>query len=121
MKDASMIKCLAIPLLALAPLSVAAAATPVDNYAASDIANARYDAAIEKLERDFARSPEDESTLLNLALAYRYSGRASEAVPLYRRVLSMQDYELGTVTGDPVWAHQVARRALDRQVQFSSR
>lgn len=116
-----MIKYLAIPLLALAPLSGEAAADPVDNYAASDITKARYAVAIQKLEREYARSPEDESTLLNLALAYRYAGRTTEAVPLYRKVLSMQDYELATVSGKPVWAHDVARRALGNQVQLTSR
>ncbi len=116
-----MIKYLIIPLLVAAPLSVAAAADPVDNYAAHDIGKARYALAITQLERDYARRPTDESILLNLALAYRHAGRQAEAVVLYRRVLAMQDYELDTVSGKPMWAHDVARRALGERVVLSAR
>ncbi len=116
-----MLKYLAIPLLAMAPLSIAAAADPVDNYGVNDITKARYALAINQLERDHARRPGDESVLLNLALAYRYTGQPEKAVPLYRKVLSMQDYELDTVSGKPVWAHDVARRALGSKVVLTSR
>ena len=116
-----MIKCLVIALLVTAPLPAAAAADPVDNYAANDLAKARYALAIKQLERDYARNPDDESILLNLALAYRYSGRKIESVALYRRVLAMKDYELDTVSGKPMWAHDVARRALGEKVAFTAR
>jgi Flp pilus assembly protein TadD len=116
-----MIKYLVIPLLVVAPLSNAAAADPVDNYAANDITKARYALAITQLERDYARRSGDESILLNLALAYRQSGRSTEAATLYRKVLSMQDYELDTTSGKPAWAHDVARRALGEKVILTAR
>ena len=116
-----MIKYLAISFLVVAPLPVAATADPVDNYAANDLSKARYALAIEQLERDYARSPDDESILLNLALAYRHSGRAAESVALYRRVLAMKDYELDSLRGKPVWAHDVARRALGEKVAMTAR
>ena len=116
-----MIKYLVICLLAAAPLPVLAAADPVDNYAANDLSKARYALAIKQLERDYARNPDDESILLNLALAYRHANRQTEAVALYRRVLAMKDYELDTVSGKPVWAHDVARRALGERVTLTAR
>ncbi len=116
-----MTKYLVIALLAATPLSAVAAVDPVDNYAANDITKARYALAITQLERDYARRPGDESILLNLALAYRQSGRSVEAAALYRKVLSMQDYELDTTSGKPVWAHDVARRALGERVVLTSR
>jgi tetratricopeptide (TPR) repeat protein len=116
-----MIKYLVTPLLVVASLPFAAVANPVDNYAARDITKARYAVAIQKLERDYARSPNDESTLLNLALAYRYAGREAEAAPLYRKVLAMPDYELDTTSGVPVYAHRAARAALARSVQLTAR
>ena len=116
-----MTKYLVIALLAATPLSAVAAADPVDNYAVNDITKARYTLAINQLERDYARRPTDESILLNLALAYRHAGRSAEAATLYRKVLSMQDYELDTVSGKPVWAHDVARRALGERLTLTSR
>ena len=116
-----MIKFLVISLLVATPLPVMAAADPVDNYAANDLSKARYDLAIKQLERDYARNPDDESILLNLALAYRHSGRAADSVTLYRKVLSMKDYELDSLSGKPVWAHDVARRALGEKVVMSAR
>lgn len=116
-----MTKYLVIALLAATPLSAMATADPVDNYAVNDITKARYTLAINQLERDYTRRPTDESILLNLALAYRHAGRATEAAALYRKVLSMQDYELDTTSGKPVWAHDVARRALGERVILTSR
>ena len=116
-----MTKYLVIALLAATPLSTLAAADPVDNYAVNDIGKARYGLAISQLERDYARRPSDESILLNLALAYRHAGRSAEAATLYRKVLSMQDYELDTVSGKPMWAHDIARRALGERVILTSR
>ena len=116
-----MLKYFVFAFLATAPVPVLAAADPVDNYAANDLGKARYALAIAQLERDYARNPDDESILLNLALAYRHSGRAVESVTLYRRVLAMKDYELDTLHGKPVWAHEVARRALGDRVAFTAR
>jgi Flp pilus assembly protein TadD len=116
-----MIKYLVISLLVVAPLSVVAAADPVDNYGVNDIQKARYTLAINQLERAYARRPSDESILLNLAFAYRKAGRAADAATLYRKVLSMQDYELNTVSGTPVWAHDLARQALGEKPVLTAR
>ena len=105
-------KLLATCLLVSAPLSPLAAANPVDNYAEPQIAAAQYASAIARLEAQKRADPMDESTLLNLALAYRHSGRMAEAAKLYRRVLQLENAQLNTTIGKPMWSHDVARAAL---------
>ena len=117
-----MTKTYLIPLLVAASLSGAAVANPVDNYyAARDIVQARYASAISQLESQYARDPSDESVLLNLALAYRHAGRETDAQHLYRKVLTMTDYELDSAGGKPIWAHDLARRSLATTIVLSAR
>jgi tetratricopeptide (TPR) repeat protein len=116
-----MIKYLVTPLLVAASLPFAAVAAPVDNYAASQISAARYDAAIVRLERFVREDALDETALLNLALAYRHKGRVNEAAKLYRRVLAHDNALLDTVDGKPRWAHDVARAGLSNIVTVASR
>ncbi len=108
-------------LLVAAPLSVPAVATPVDNYATTALAEARYDAAILRLEAIVTEDRSDPSALLNLALAYAHVGRHSEARALYARVLRHDDAILDTTSGQPIDAHRVARAAMARPVTLTAR
>jgi tetratricopeptide (TPR) repeat protein len=114
-------KALVTLLLVAAPLSPLAAADPVDNYAAKAVSAGQYRAAIAKLEADLRNDPNDESTLLNLALAYRKTGQHARAVALYERVLKLQNYALDTTRGTPIWSHDVALRGLGRPTGLAAR
>lgn len=107
-----MVKYVVISLLVAAPLSIAAAASPVDNYAQQKIVLSQYANAARALEAQTHADPFDESALLNLAYVYRRTGREAEAVRLYRRVLQLENAELNTTSGKPSWSHDVARAAL---------
>jgi tetratricopeptide (TPR) repeat protein len=107
--------------LVVAPLSPLAAADPVDNYAASAVSSGNYTAAVRTLEAQLREDPQDESTLLNLALAYRKLGRTADASALYERVLTLENFALNTTRGTPMWSHDVALRALGRPTGFASR
>ncbi len=98
------------------------AAQPVDNYATVALTTARYDQVVTQLEPLVLRDRSDESLLLNLAMAYRHTGRSAEADALYRRVLLLDDAELDTADGGTISSHVVARRALANQaIQISQR
>jgi Flp pilus assembly protein TadD len=116
-----MMKIAALALLVAAPLANSAAADPVDNYSATTIKMAQYTRAIARLEARVKQSPSDESALINLAVAYRHTNRSAEADALYRRVLTLEDVELDAVDGRAVMSRDVARRALMRPAQVTSR
>ncbi len=116
-----MLKSLATALLVATPLSTAAVANPVDNYAAKAVSSGDYASAITTLEAQMRENPNDESTLLNLALAYRKAKRIAEAQALYERVLTLDNYALNTTRGVPMWSHDVALRGLGRPTGYASR
>ena len=100
----------AVPLVLAS--ATALAGVPVDNYATAALSTAKFEQVIATLEPIVRRDRSDESLLLNLAMAYRYTGRAAEADMLYRRVLTLDDVELDTANGGTISSHIVARRAL---------
>jgi cytochrome c-type biogenesis protein CcmH/NrfG len=85
-------------------LSVAspAFAKPVDNYADQ----------IASLTQLVSVSPRDGGVYAELAGAYVRAGRLTDAMTAYRRVLALDNVMLETRTGDAVWSHEVARKAL---------
>jgi len=101
-----------IALIVLAPVSTSALAQPVDNYAVTAIADARYASAVARLEAKVKSMPNDETAWINLAIAYRHTGRSDDAVAAYTRVLKLDNVELDTATGQPMWSHDVARAGL---------
>ncbi len=101
--------------------AAASAGQPVDNYGTADLSLAKYEAVVAKLEPIAMRNRSDESLLLNLAMAYRHTGRDAEAAALYRRVLELDNVEVETASGGTVLSHVVARRALAKPLQLSSR
>ncbi len=112
-------------LIAALPLglttTVALAGQPVDNYASAALTSSQFQAVVAKLEPIVQRDRSDESLLLNLAMAYRHTGRNAEATVLYQRVLAMENAELDTAGGGTISSHVVARRALARPMQLSAR
>jgi len=100
---------------ALAP-AAALAAAPVDNYAADAVLKAKYGEAIAHLADRVAQDPADESAMINLAIAYRHTGRVEESRRLYQRVLRLDDVALNTAAGVEMSSHEVARRALGTQI-----
>lgn len=113
-------------LIVAAPLMLAPAAVlagePVDNYAATALADAKYQQVVATLEPMAKRDRSDETLLLNLATAYRNVGRHADADSLYRRVLVLDDVELDTADGSTISSHTVARRGLaSRPVALSQR
>ena len=116
-----MIKTLVLGFLVAAPLTIASAATRVDNYAASAIQSAQYQAAASTLESRVALVPTDESAIINLAHVYARTSRTNEAAALYRRVLVLNNVQLAATDGRPLWSHDIARAALARVVTLTSR
>lgn len=119
MNKAFFLTIVAFPLV-LAPMA-ASAGQPVDNYGTADLTSAKYDAVVAKLEPIALQNRSDESVLLNLAMAYRHTGRRAEAVALYRRVLALENAELETADGGTIMSHVIARRGLAQPLQLSSR
>ena len=101
--------------------STTASASPVDNYASAEIRAAKLVDAVALLEPRVAQAPDDESALINLAVAYRRIGRVAEARALYERVLTLDDVVLDAADGRAISAHDVARRGLARGTLLSSR
>lgn len=87
---------------------------PVDRYAAVAIEGRRLEPAIERLSDRVRVRPDDESALINLAVAYRKLGRTAEANVLYARVLDLPDVLLDRADGGTIMSRDVARRALAR-------
>lgn len=114
-------KKLAISLLVVTLLPVSAVANPVDNYAVNAINAAKYDAATAQLETHVRADPADETAWLNLALAYRHTGRTVKAIAAYRRVMTLENALLDTASGNAIWSHDVARRFLASDQQITSR
>lgn len=99
--------------LAALPFVVApAVAQTVENYQQAALTSGRYAAALAPLEAAVAADPTDPAALVNLALVYRQTGRASEANTLYERVLRLDDEMLDVAGGKAMSAHAIARAKL---------
>ncbi|SOB87910.1 hypothetical protein SAMN06297144_3048 [Sphingomonas guangdongensis] len=73
-----------------------------------------YDAAERLLLAEQRIRSDRPEVLLNLAALYATSGRAGDAVTLYRRVLTQPDLVMDLSRGRTASAHAIARRGLDR-------
>ena len=85
-------------------------AAPVDN-------SANQVAALIQLA---SVSPRDGGIYVELAGAYMRTGRVTDAITAYRRVLALDNVMLETSTGDAIWSHEVAGRALATTASFTS-
>jgi hypothetical protein len=113
-----MIRTLAFSLLVAAPLSIPAVAAPVDNSART---TPQQNETIRQLEAVAARDASDGAAFTDLAAAYLRVGRVADANTAYRKALALDNVTLTTPTGNDIWSHDVARRALAGDVRFSSR
>ncbi|WCT72024.1 tetratricopeptide repeat protein [Sphingomonas naphthae] len=100
---------LAFAALVAAPLTAAAAQ---DQVAFRAITKADYTAAETQLAAQVAAGQREPGVLLNLAAVYNKTGRAAEAVALYRMVQSEQNVLMETASGAPIWSHDVATRGM---------
>ncbi|MDO7842376.1 tetratricopeptide repeat protein [Sphingomonas immobilis] len=105
-------KMIALSLLVLAPLSVPAVASAQDAYADTHVRN---------LESASQVAPRDGGTMIELAQAYANANRGADALTAYARALKLDNMMLVTKTGDNVWSHQIAKRALAHGPELSSR
>lgn len=78
-------------------------------------------AAEARLIAQRAAEPSEPSVLLNLAHVYAKTGRADQALELYREVLAGENVLMATATRAPAWSHDLARRGLDRTRSIASR
>ena len=108
-----MMKTIALALLVAAPLSVPAVA--------SAQSNAYADTHVRHLESAAQLSPSDGGTMIELAQAYAGANRGADAMSAYARALKLDNAMLVTKTGDNVWSHQIARRALAQRPELSAR
>jgi Flp pilus assembly protein TadD len=97
--------------LLAATLATPLAAAPSPDYAA----------AVRSQEAAARLQPNDGGTAIELAAAYLRAGRVADAHNSYRRALTLDNQMLETPTGDAIWSHQVARRALGSDVNLSLR
>jgi hypothetical protein len=109
-----MIRTVIISLLVAAPLAVPAAAAPKD-------AAAQNAAEVRSLETYTSVAPRDGGAFIELAQAYMRDNRPEQAAVAYRKALTLDDVMLVTPSGDSIWSHKVARLALVRVTQFSSK
>ena len=85
------------------------------------IAASKYPIAITSFETVARLSPSDGGAQIELAGAYARAGRVAEAKNALRRALTLDNMMLETSSGDAIWSHEVARRALSRDVVSSAR
>ena len=96
-------------------LVLAAMAVPVAAHM-SDTAR-----TIRVLEDETRRAPRDGGAAIELAAAYQRAGRTADADTAFRRALTLDNAMLETPTGDAIWSHAVARRALTHDTALASR
>ena len=109
-----MIRMVIISLLVAAPLAIPAAATPKD-------ATAQNAAEVRSLETYTSVAPRDGGAFIELAQAYVRADRPADAAAAYRHALVLDNEMMETRTGDAIWSRNVARAALVRFPQMSSR
>ncbi len=104
-------KMIALGLLVLAPLSAPAAAAP----------NADQAGAMKGLETVVRMSPSDGGAYIELAAAYLRDGRHADAMAAYRHALALDNVMMETRLGDAIWSHEIAQKALAREVTLTAR
>lgn len=91
--------------------------------AAPGVTAAREDAAgtVRSHEAAVRLEPRDSGAQIELAAAYQRAGRLVDARAALRQALALDNVMLETPSGDAVWSHAVARRALSGEVALTSR
>ena len=115
-----MIKNIAICLLVAAPLSAPAVAAPLDGQAMQQV-TAQTAVDIKNLETVTRVSPTDGGSYIELAGAYLRAGRTADAMRAFHRAMALDNVMMETPTGDSIWSHQIASKALRHEVTLTSR
>lgn len=105
-----MVKSVVLAGFAMAMAATQANAGPVDNSVDQ----------VTTLAKFVAVSPRDGGAYAELANAYMRAGQTQNAMVAYRRVLALDNVMLETSTGNAIWSHEVARRALATTATFTS-
>ncbi len=115
-----MIKTVILSLLVVAPLAAVPAAAASDDGPTTARITAR-DADVRSAEAFTRIAPRDGGAYIELAQAYVRANRPADAAAAYRRALVLDNEMMETKTGDAIWSRNVARAALVRFPQMSSR
>ncbi|WP_296616863.1 hypothetical protein [Sphingomonas sp.] len=115
-----MIKTVLFSLLVASPLAAVPAAAASDDGTTTARITAR-DADVRSAEALTRVAPKDGGAYIELAQAYVRADRPADAAAAYRHALTLDNEMMETKTGDAVWSRNVARAALVRFPQMSSR
>ncbi|WP_299648719.1 tetratricopeptide repeat protein [Sphingomonas bacterium] len=99
--------------------SSAAVATDRNGYRA--IAAGDFRTAVQRLEAERRIHPQRPELMLNLAAAYRRTGRSADARALYHLVLRRPVVMLDLPSGDVASSRDLANTGLARITEFASR
>ena len=115
-----MIKTVILSLLVAAPLTAVPAAAASNDGQTTALVTAR-DSDVRSAEALTRVAPRDGGAYIELAQAYVRADRPADAAAAYRRALTLDNEMMETKTGDSIWSRNVARAALVRFPQMSSR
>jgi DNA-binding SARP family transcriptional activator len=115
-----MIKTVILSLLVAAPLAAVPAAAASNDGQTTALVTAR-DSDVRSAEALTRIAPKDGGAYIELAQAYLRADRTADAAAAYRRALTLDNEMMETKTGDAIWSRNVARAALVRFPQMSSR
>ena len=115
-----MIKTVLLSLLVASPLAAVPAAAASNDGQTTALVTAR-DADVRSAEALTRIAPKDGGAYIELAQAYLRADRTADAAAAYRRALTLDNEMMETKTGDSIWSRNVARAALVRFPQMSSR
>lgn len=115
-----MIKTVILSLLVAAPLAAVPAAAASNDGQTTALVTAR-DSDVRSAEALTRVAPKDGGAYIELAQAYLRADRTADAAAAYRRALTLDNEMMETKTGDAIWSRNVARAALVRFPQMSSR
>jgi Flp pilus assembly protein TadD len=115
-----MIKTVLLSLLVASPLAAVPAAAASNDGQTTALVTAR-DSDVRSAEALTRIAPKDGGAYIELAQAYLRADRTADAAAAYRRALTLDNEMMETKTGDSIWSRNVARAALVRFPQMSSR
>jgi len=115
-----MIKTVILSLLVASPLAAVPAAAASNDGQTTALVTAR-DSDVRSAEALTRIAPKDGGAYIELAQAYLRADRPADAAAAYRRALTLDNEMMETKTGDSIWSRNVARAALVRFPQMSSR
>ena len=98
-----------------------AVAVPTDSQGQQARIAVQQAEEVRTLESVTRQTPYDGGAFVELAAAYVRAGRPADATLAYRHALALNNVMLETRTGDAIWSHEVARRALANDQLLTAR